>query len=63
MQINLQFALSLVLTSFLGLNANNYALYKSFLNKEGGPCKARWMVLIEDVFENIVVTDMFFRTF
>ena len=32
--------LRLVLTSFLGLNANNYALYKSALNKGGGPRNA-----------------------
>ena len=34
--------------------------FLSFLNKEGGPCIARWMVLIEDVFENITVDDKFF---
>ena len=35
----------------------------SFLNKEGGPCKAWWMVLIEDAFENVPADNKFFRTY
>ena len=40
-----------------------FRIILSFLNKEGGPCKAWWMVLIEDAFENVLADNKFFRTY